>query len=75
MKDLDEAMMAINKRYKYRYDTPQNVEQIRQLTNGAVIFQGQTFGGDVGADLYAHVNKNGNIDSLIIDNGHFFAET
>ncbi len=37
-----------------------------------VLFVGETVGGDVGASLYVHYNKSGDIDSLIIDNLHIF---
>ena len=38
-----------------------------------VLFIGETVGGDVGAELYAHFDERGNIDSLIIDNHFFFS--
>jgi hypothetical protein len=38
-----------------------------------VIFVGETVGGDVGANLFAHYT-DGVIDSLIIDNGYFFQD-
>lgn len=37
-----------------------------------LLFRGETTGGDVGANLYAHYNANGEIDSLLIDNDYFF---
>ena len=37
-----------------------------------ILFIGETEGGDVGADLYAHYDKNTVIDSLLIDNDYFF---
>lgn len=36
-----------------------------------VVFIGETAGGDVGAELYAHKSR-GAVDSLIIDNNYFF---
>lgn len=37
-----------------------------------ILFLGNTDGGDVGADLYAHRDQNGEIDSLIIENDCIF---
>lgn len=39
-----------------------------------ILFLGDTVGGDVGANLYAHYGSDGNIDSLIIDNNYFFPD-
>ena len=39
-----------------------------------VLFEGDTFRDDIGAELWIHKNKNGLIDSVIIDNGYFFTE-
>ena len=64
----------VNAKFGYRYDHPRNVEIVRKISGGAVLFQGETVGGDVGAGLYAHYNSGGNIDSLIIDNNYFFKE-
>jgi hypothetical protein len=62
----------VNKKYDYSYDSRKNISEVRKLTNESVIFQGQTVGGDVGADLYAHYNSKKEVDSLIIDNYYFF---
>lgn len=37
-----------------------------------IIFLGQTNGGDVGASVYTHVDDDGDIDGLVIDNNYFF---
>jgi len=37
-----------------------------------ILFLGDTVGGDVGADLYAHYDKHKRIDSLLIENDYFF---
>lgn len=37
-----------------------------------IIFLGQTNGGDVGASVYTHVDDDGDIDGLVIDNAYFF---
>jgi hypothetical protein len=68
----NEVVAELNKKFAYTYDSAQNVRQVRKLTNGGVIFQGETIGGDIGADLYAHYNASKNIDSLIIDNFYFY---
>lgn len=36
-----------------------------------VLFLGETFGGDVGAAVYVHVDKDNEIDSIMIDNCYF----
>jgi hypothetical protein len=38
-----------------------------------ILFLGQTIGGDVGANIYVHINNN-EIDSLIIDNTYCFID-
>lgn len=69
---LRKQLDSIDKKYNYQYDSPENVKEVRTLTNGAILFQGETVGGDVGADLFAHYGRDGDINSLIIDNSHFF---
>lgn len=39
-----------------------------------VLWLGETSGGDVGADLYAHYTR-GRLDGLIVDNDYFFASS
>ena len=41
--------------------------------NENVLFEDGTY-GDTGAELWIHRNRNGLVDSLIIDNGFFFGE-
>jgi hypothetical protein len=41
---------------------------VRKEISERILFVGTTDGGDVGADVYAHFNTKGEIDSLIIDN-------
>lgn len=43
----------------------------REISN-RVLFVGTTHGGDVGANVYVHLNNKKEIDSLIIDNGIYF---
>lgn len=64
----------VNEKYRFSYSSPKNVEIVRKISGGSVLFQGETVGGDVGADLYAHYDKNGNIDSLIINNDYYFKQ-
>ena len=51
---------------KLDWDDRESLKKLRK-TSDRFLFVGQTMGGDVGAQLYAHRNKSGNIDSLIID--------
>ena len=39
-----------------------------------ILFIGQTNGGDVGASVYTHLDDDGDIDGLIIDNDYFFPD-
>jgi hypothetical protein len=55
----------------YDYNDQSKRDQVRSI-NPAILFFGETIGGDVGADLYAHYGTNEQIDSLIIDNSYFF---
>lgn len=48
--------------------------KVRKDISSRILFVGNTDGGDVGANLYAHYNKEKNIDGLIIDNAYFFPE-
>ena len=41
---------------------------------GNILFEGDTFRDDIGAELWVHRNRDGLVDSLIIDNGYFFTE-
>lgn len=43
----------------------------REISN-RVLFVGTTHGGDVGANVYVHINNKKEIDGLIIDNGIYF---
>lgn len=38
----------------------------------AILFCGDTLGGDVGSTLFVHYNQYNKIDSIIIDNKYFF---
>lgn len=68
----EKKISSVTEKYGYRYDIPALVKEVRNLSNGTIIFQGETVGGDVGADLYAHKNHKNEIDSLIIDNFYYF---
>ena len=45
---------------------------IRKEISPRILFVGETYGGDVGADLYIHFNSKKEIDSLIIENNCLF---
>jgi len=58
-----------SKSYKPKWDWDDRValKKVQQVYP-EMIFVGQTVGGDVGADLYAHYDRKKEIDSLIIEN-------
>jgi hypothetical protein len=58
------------KRKMLSWDNRTALKQLRKKVP-YIIFLGDTIAGDVGAELYAHYDKNHNIDSLIIDAGYF----
>ena len=69
----DDKMIIGNIYRKYHYDWEDRkaLKKVQKVYPG-ILFIGETDGGDVGASLYAHKNKKGVIDSLIIDNEYFF---
>ena len=58
----------------HMWDRPQTLKHLHQLGHKNVLFLGDTIGGDVGADVFIHKNKNNEIDSLIIDNVAIFPD-
>jgi hypothetical protein len=48
------------------WDDPKIQKRIR-IKNKAIVWFGVTSGGDVGANLFVHYDKNNNIDSILID--------
>lgn len=65
--DRDRIYRAVN----YNWDDRDALRQLQQI-RPFVLWLGETKGGDVGANLYAHYDKNGEIDSLIVDNNCLF---
>ena len=59
--------------YKTDWDDRNALEELRKR-NPEVLWIGETVGGDVGAKLYAHYDKNGEIDSLIVENNCLIEE-
>jgi len=58
----------------YNWDDINLLKKIKKEISPRIIFIGQTIGGDVGADLYTHLDKHNEIDSIIIDNYFFFKQ-
>ena len=54
-----------------RWDTRKNLLKMREKFP-EILFVGETLGGDVGADMWIHRDKKGEIDSLIIENHCMF---
>jgi hypothetical protein len=46
--------------------------KIVQKVNPAILWIGETVGGDIGASLYIHKNENNEIDGMIVDNFYFY---
>lgn len=59
--------------FKTNWDDRNALEKLRQR-HKEILWVGETVGGDVGAKLYAHYDKNGEIDSLIVDNNCLIEE-
>jgi len=62
---------AIFEKNNFNWEDRKALKKVRKVYPG-VLFIGETDGGDGGAALYAHKNKKGVIDSIIIDNERFF---
>lgn len=58
----------------YSWDERKLLTRVRKEISERILFVGSTDAGDVGADVYAHFNKKGEIDSLIIDNYMIFKD-
>lgn len=59
--------------FKTGWDDRRALEKLRQR-HPEILWIGETVGGDVGARLYAHYDKNGEIDSLIVENNCLIEE-
>lgn len=64
---------VVYKDINYDWDNVNALKQIRKSVSDNILFVGTTAGGDVGADIFAHFDKSGNIDSIIINNGCLFS--
>jgi hypothetical protein len=60
----------LGKKYKYLYPH-QLVLDARKLISERILFVGATIGGDVGASVLIHLDKNNEINGLIINNHYF----
>ena len=58
---------------KFDWDDRKALKEL-QKTADRILFVGQTVGGDVGAKLYVHRDKSGDIDSMVIDNNCLFTD-
>ena len=58
----------------FEFDDPFYRQTIRDYYP-QIIWTGETQGGDIGADVFAHYDQLGEIDGLIVDPGYFFVET
>ncbi len=56
----------------YNWDERKLLPKIREDISNRILFVGSTDGGDVGAAVFAHFNKKGEVDGLIIDNNIFY---
>ncbi len=54
------------------WDQPKVLKRVRKDISSHILFIGDTDGGDVGANVYVHVDAWGEIDSIIIDNDYYF---
>jgi hypothetical protein len=50
-----------------RWEDRTTLSEVRKTISNRILFVGDTDGGDVGANIFIHLD-NGNIDSIIIDN-------
>lgn len=50
------------------WDKREHLSKVRNNISPRILFVGDTFGGDVGADVFVHLDDNREIDGLIIEN-------
>lgn len=72
--DGDGDKMYKSLKGRYEWDNRKTVTDVQKAVP-SVIWFGTTDGGDVGADLYAHYNKQKQIDGLIVENDCMFPRT
>jgi hypothetical protein len=68
--DYQKILKLIEKnegKYNHYWDNKPMLDFVHSLGYTQILFIGGTFGGDVGADVLVHLNKNKEVDSLIID--------
>lgn len=51
-----------------QWDNVNYLKNIKKNVSDNILFLGATYGGDVGAEIYVHLDKSRNIDGLILDN-------
>ncbi len=61
--------------YNIEWDDPLFLKIMQKEVSPKILFIGQTFGGDVGGNIYVHYNDKKQVDSLIIDSHHFFGKS
>lgn len=62
-----------SKKVFHDWENRQLLPKVHHEISDRIIFVGTTHGGDVGANVYVHLNNKKEIDSLIIDNGIYFS--
>ena len=65
------CMNIAKKTKKYDWFNPELLQVIKTFYP-EILFIGDTYGGDVGASIYVHLDDNKEIDSIIIDNHYFY---
>lgn len=60
-----------SKKVFHDWDERKLLNKVQADISSRVLFVGTTHGGDVGANVYVHLNAKKEIDSLVIDNGVF----
>lgn len=65
------SKLYIDGRHVHSWSDPKILQQVREKYP-AILFLGDTRGGDVGAALFGHFSSTGELDSLIIDVWYFF---
>ena len=61
----------IYKKYKFKWDNINAIHEVQDEISPRILFVGESVGGDVGMEIYAHYH-HGKIDSIILDNNYFF---
>jgi hypothetical protein len=56
-------------------DNRESLEKLQKTVSNRILFMGSTYGGDVGADYFAHFDISRQMDSLIIDTYCLFTDS